>query len=104
MAHRVQNDKGFLVIAMTVYEAFVACGFGYYSGKVDVHELICDNCNKLLNNSQDEQEVYYVPVLNRVLCHKCYNSWYAHAVRYDEDIAYEEKYFNLYAKRLNLIV
>ena len=98
MAVRVENKKGFLVIAMTISEAIHDCNFGATNTKRAECYLICDNCNKLLHPI-----VYYIAVLNRLLCAKCYKEWYANATRYNEDIPYEERYFNKYAKKLNLI-
>lgn len=100
MAVRVENEKGFLVITMSVQEAVDVCHFGFAETELTDGCLICDNCNADL---KDESLVYYVPVLNRLFCTECYKEWYATATRYDEDIPYEEKYFNYYAKLLNLI-
>ena len=105
MAVRVKNEKDFLVIAMTTSEAIHDCDFGAINTERAECYLICDSCNELLNVSPLKHPiVYYVAVLNRLLCAKCYKEWYTHATRYDEDIPYEERYFNKYAKKLNLIV
>ena len=105
MAVRVENEKGFLVIAMTTSEAIHDCDFGCANDKKGEYYLVCDNCNELLNAHLKKYPiVYYVAVLNRLFCAKCYKEWYARATRYDEDISYEECYFNKYAKKLNLIV
>lgn len=105
MAVRVENKKDFLVIAMTTVEAIHDCNFGYCDDKKQEYHLLCDNCNDLLNaDPKHHPVVYYVAVLNRLFCAKCYKEWYAHATRYTEDIPYEEKHFNRYAKKLNLIV
>lgn len=105
MAVRVENKKGFLVIAMTISEAIHDYNFGVTNTERAECYLICDNCNKLLNVSPLKHPiVYYVAVLNRLLCAECYKEWYANATRYNEDIPYEERYFNKYAKKLNLII
>ena len=105
MAVRVENEKGFLVIAMTTSEAIHDCDFGYANDEKGEYYLVCDNCNELLNAHPKKYPiVYYVVVLNRLFCAECYKEWYARATRYDEDIPYEEEYFNYYAKKLNLIV
>lgn len=104
MARRVNNTKGFLVIAMNVAEAVAICKFGVEDIKNKAHLLICDRCNKRLDNIPINDEVYYVAALNHLLCINCYREWIAYAKRYDEDIPYEERYFNKYAKKLNLIV
>lgn len=104
MAIRVKNGKGFLVIAMTTVEAIHDCDFGCINEKKAEYYLICDSCNKLLNSHpQKHPIVYYVAVLNRLLCAECYKDWFAHATRYEEDIPYEERYFKKYAKKLNII-
>lgn len=93
MATRVNNNKKFLIIKLTPEEALNKCYFGYSC------ELICDDCNKDITN---DKFVYYVPVLNRCLCEKCYDDWYSHATRYEEDIDYEIDYYNMYADVLGL--
>lgn len=105
MAALVENKKGFLVIAMTTSEAIHDCDFGYADNEKGEYYLICDNCNELLNvHPKKHLIVYYVAVLNRLFCDKCYKEWYARATRYNEDIPYEERYFNKYAKKLNLVI
>lgn len=79
MAKNVINEKGFKIIGLNPYECF-EINFGFET------ELICDNCNKLLN---DEEEVYYIPVLNRVFCKECLKDWYESATYYPEDAYYE---------------
>lgn len=89
MAKKYDNDKGFLIIEMSFDEATVNCGFG----------IICDNCNGLL---VDEETVYYFAALNRLFCKECTDDIIANQDRYDEDIPYEVKHYNYYAKKLNL--
>lgn len=36
---------------------------------------------------------YYVAVLNRWFCPKCYNEWYEYATHYPEDARIENKNF-----------
>lgn len=105
MAARVENKKGFLVIAMTISEAIHYCDFGYADNEKGEYYLVCDNCGELLNaHPKKHPIVYYVAALNRLFCTKCYKEWYAHAIRYDEDIHYEKRCFNKYAKKLNLVI
>ena len=79
MAKNVINEKGFKVIALKPEEC-KQIGFGFQD-ETDF-ELICDNCNELIN---DELYVFYVCVLNRVLCKSCFQEWYEDAVYYPED-------------------
>lgn len=94
MARRIENNKGFLIIEMTPEEAIAICKFGYFG------ELICDDCNKSIKN---EKNVYYISVLNSVVCKECYEDWFNSATRYDEDINYENEHFEYYAKLLNIM-
>ena len=89
MAEIINNKQGFLIIKMNK-EDLRTVGFGY----------ICDNCgNSLITHN----EIYYVAVLNRAFCKKCYERWISHAHRYIEDIPYEERNFEFYAKQLDLL-
>lgn len=83
MAKNVINEKGFKVIALKPKEC-QQIGFGFQD-ETDF-ELICDDCNELLN---DELYVFYVCVLNRVLCKECFQEWYESTVYYPEDARYE---------------
>lgn len=83
MAKNVINEKGFKVIALKPDEC-KQIGFGFQD-ETDF-ELICDDCNELIN---DELYVFYVCVLNRVLCKECFQEWYESAVYYPEDARYE---------------
>ena len=92
MAKNVINEKGFKVIALKPNEC-QQIGFGFQD-ETDF-ELICDNCNELIN---DELYVFYVCVLNRVFCKQCFQEWYENAVYYPEDVRYEnDKYENVKA-------
>lgn len=89
MAKKYNNDKGFLIIEMSIPEAIVNCNFG----------MVCDNCNELL---VDEESVYYFAALNRLFCKECTDDIIANQERYEEDIPYEVRHYNYYAKKLNL--
>lgn len=89
MAKNVTNEKGFKVIALKPKEC-QQIGFGFQD-ETDF-ELVCDNCNELIN---DELYVFYVCVLNRVFCKQCFQNWYEDAVRYPEDIQYEDNKYEL---------
>ena len=101
MARKVQNDKGFLIIEMTPDEAMNNCKFGVSINLNDIkyHDLICDNCNKCLN--QDDY-IYYIAVLNMVFCKECYDEWYEHAVHYVDDNEYEKACYDEIVELLNL--
>jgi hypothetical protein len=92
MAKNVINEKNFRILALKPDECR-QIGFGFQD-ETDF-ELICDDCNELINN---ELYVFYVCVLNRVLCKSCFKEWYENAVSYPEDARYENiKYENVKA-------
>lgn len=86
MARNVENDKGFLVIEVTMSE--VANVFGGLG--------ICDACNK------NAALGFYVAVLNQWFCPACYEEWYNRAKYYQEDASIERKNYEFYSKRLKL--
>lgn len=91
MARNIINEKGFKIIGLTTGECkSIGFGFQYVDKRKDAinycWDLVCDNCNKLLNN---EKEVYYIPVLNRVFDKSCLINWYETATYYPEDARYE---------------
>lgn len=71
----VENKKGFRVIKVSrmLLEAATR-----------QKKCVCDNCLK----SPDVG--YYVAVINRWLCPKCYSDFYKNAINYPEDRAVEE--------------
>ena len=83
---KVENEKGFLVLEITREEMLSKLAI---YGSVGV----CDSCMK----SPDVG--YYIAVLNQWFCKECFDSWMQRAVRYKDDIPYEEKNFEVY-KRL----
>lgn len=90
MARNVINEKGFKIIGLSPDEC-QDVGFGYqYIDNVEDYkwcwDLICDNCNKEIT---DDDEVYYVSVLNRVFDKECLINWYLSAKHYPEDDEYE---------------
>lgn len=95
MANIVKNEKGFLIIKMSVDEAINKCGFGYYNGNT----LHCDDCNNILKG---DVSVYYIAAMNRVFCEKCYKEWYNNATRYAANIDFESKQFKHYLIVLGL--
>ena len=87
MAKNVINEKGFKIIAMSPKECEqIDFGVCYLIKGKHCWELICDSCNKLLN---EDDEVYYISVLNRVFCKDCLIDWYEKATYYPEDKHYE---------------
>lgn len=94
MANKVENEKGFLIIEMTLNEAD-KIGFGIGSGA-----CICVGCNGLCL-----PKVYYVAAMNETMCEKCLNEFLTSedTIRYDEDIPYEERNYNRYMELLNLL-
>lgn len=101
MARKVINKKEFMIIAMTPNEAIDKCKFGIYIPKYNQTILIDDHTNKPLNT---EPYVYYVAVLNKLFSKNTIRHWLydTSTIRYDEDIAYEKKYYNYYANILKL--
>lgn len=101
MARKVINKKGFLIIAMTPDEAINKCKFGINISAYNQSILIDDNTNKPLNG---EPYVYYVAVLNKLFSKNTIRHWLydISTIRYDEDIAYEKRYYNYYANILKI--
>lgn len=96
MAKKYDNNKGFLVIEMSIKEAAFGCNFGIITPS-GIPMIIDDNTNEIIQGN-----VYYVAVLNRAFSKEGYDEWYKNATRYKEDIPYEERYFNYYAERLSI--
>ncbi len=51
---------------------------------------ICDSCN------EDSFGGYYIAVLNRFYCKKCFERWHEEAVYYPEDARFEQQHFEYY--------
>lgn len=96
MAKKYNNNKDFLVIEMSIREAVFTCNFGYIIPN-GISVIIDDNTNEVIRGN-----VYYVAALNYAFGKESYKDWYENATRYKEDIPYEEKHFNYYAKRLGI--
>ena len=89
MAHKVENEKEFLILKTSRSEI------------VSLHPMnlgICDRCC-----SSKETEGFYVAVLNYWMCSKCYEEWYNKAERYPEDISFETMKFNEISNAIRLI-
>lgn len=86
----IKTKKGHLIIKMTPLEVIFICRFGIN------FNLICDNCNDLCNNNQF---VYYIPVLNQLFCEECFKKFSENAEYYKEDKEYEERNYNYYISK-----
>ena len=98
MAKKYENDKGFLIIEMSYEEAKNVCKFGCVTGETE-RIIVCDNCN---NKFESTDNIYYFADLNRAFCKECADDIIANLERYVEDIPYEVKHYNHYAKLLNI--
>lgn len=90
MAKKIENKKGFLIIEMTVEEAINDCMFGCAG------EIICDGCNKYINNPEDM--IYYIAVLNMAFCKECLDEFLNRQEHYKEDEDVEKKNYNFIAR------
>ena len=90
MAKILENDKKFKVIVLSQREAR-QLDFGIPEG------FICMNCDELI-----EGELYYIAVLNDVMCKECYTEWYNRAKNYVEDAKIENRNFEYYKNLLGL--
>ena len=90
MAKVIENEKGFKVIEISAKEMILIGNFN-----------ICDSCG-----IQHFGNGYYVAVLNRWLCPRCYAVWYLRASNFavasNEDARIEEKNFERYKKLLGM--
>lgn len=76
---KIENKKGFLIAEISLDEAY-KLGWGN----------VCDDCNETLTGDR-----FFIPVLGRrCYCKKCFDEWMETAIRYDEDILYEETEWN----------
>lgn len=91
MASIVDNKKSFKVIKLSKAEA-EELGWWY------ADEFLCVQCNEDICNA----DMYYVAVLNDILCEDCFNTWLETARNYPEDRAIENKNFLLYARMLGI--
>lgn len=84
---KLTNFKEFKVVECTGRELMTAFKTCY---------CICDNCGTVKSPSDNG---YYIAVLNRWYCEKCYEEFKARARYYDEDKPYEDHNIEI-AKRL----
>lgn len=84
MAKKVECGK-FLVIEVSMSECIAWGG-----------AAICDSCNATSEHG------YYIAVLNRWFCPKCFEEWKACAKWYLEDAQIERSNYACYAKMLGI--
>ena len=81
---KIETKKNFKIIKMTGKEAREI--WGRYGGTG-----ICDRCN---NFQKDEQNCYYVAILNYFMCQKCFSDWVKLAKWHKDDEYFETMNFN----------
>ena len=112
MAKKYENIKNFLIIE-GVESDFLEIGCGYGGGIEERYEnglhvinviggkkLCCDFC--MNNDFQQDEPVYYVAVLNKILCKKCFDRFMSDQVRHREDVHIEERNYNNIKTALSL--
>lgn len=82
----VINEQSFRILKVYKKELEIA---------TEQDRCCCDDC------LATPEYGYYVAVLNRWLCPKCFNHWLKYAIRYKEDMPVEEKNYQFYKKLLN---
>lgn len=87
MATIISNDKNFKIIKLSFNDR-IELGWGD----------ICMHCNEVFTNN-----MYYVAVLNDIMCKKCYEEWYKTAINYPEDRNIEDNLFRNVLDRLDNI-
>lgn len=85
MAKKIENKKGFLVLEISRDELIDKLGEYGSTG-------ICDYC------ASTPKIGYYIAVLNQWYCPKCYEDFIRTGKRYEEDVPFERKNFDLYCQ------
>lgn len=62
-------------------------GFGFWHNK-DNMVALCDTCGVQINKGS----YIYVPVMNHILCQKCFEDWQKNGTWYLEDNNYQNRY------------
>ena len=62
-------------------------GFGFWHNKDNIVAL-CDTCGTQI----DKGSYIYVPVMNHILCQKCFEDWQKNGTWYPEDNNYQNRY------------
>ena len=70
-------------------------GFGISHEHKHVFAL-CDSCNSSIHKGS----YIYVPVLNHILCQRCFDDWQKHGVWYVEDSNHQNRYAIAVANKL----
>lgn len=78
MIKKNKTDKGFTIFEINKVDLIVL-------NEVKLFGQKCDSCNAHL------KKVYYIPVLNRGYCPKCYKEWYERATYFTEDEEFEQR-------------
>lgn len=91
MAAKFKNNKGFLIIEMTPEEAINKCAFGHIDKHQHIDLLVCDDCG---DNITYHNKVYYVALINSLLCKDCCEYF----VKNFNEVAH----YNYYANKLGL--
>lgn len=89
MAKKIKTEKGFLIIKMSREEASTL-DFGVGNGI-----CICMECNEICND-----DIYYIAVLNDIMCEECYNKHMEEATYYPEDSKIEQRNYDFYIAML----
>lgn len=84
MASKYENEKGFLIIEMSLEESR-KLNFGVPEG------CICMSCNGII-----KEPIYYISVLNDCMCKECLDNFLKTATHYKEDEIIEKRYFDYY--------
>lgn len=105
MTYKYSNEKGFLIVAGKASDFLaIGCGFGGgieetvmtagdFEGFKQItvkggKKLCCDGCMHLF---KPDDEVFFVAVLNRILCKGCFDDFYEFAVWHNSDKRIEER-------------
>lgn len=82
---KVKNKKNFLILEMNVLDILKTDGSG-----------ICNLC------SNNDNKMYYIAILNQVVCPQCYNDFITYVDRYECDIPLEEERFKIMCEKFNI--
>lgn len=82
MAQIINNEKGFKIIHVETLDMWVIGS-----------PAKCDCCTV---DMATKDGGYYIAVLNRIYCPRCYKRWLTEARRYQQDAHIEDRNFNTY--------